>query len=224
MITSSTEFGLRLMKAVGAQVGVTYLSCPISGGYRDLCLMRELGVGKEELRERYPKEYRERVISPNERESHKFAQMVRKLPGREVVINPGELWVPEWTQADYLAFWEETIRSFCLELALAPGWEFSAGARFETTMALQTNLRIIDIRGRELTARSLQALDGRARDRLVAEGFERGVVDGYIPWINFEALDADPAKLSENIQAFSDIAVRHNDEVRKRQGEQDSDR
>lgn len=216
MITSSTEFGLRLMKAVGAQVGVTYLSCPISGGYRDLSLMRELGVSKQELRDRYLKEYRERVIGPNERESHKFAQMVRRLPGREVVINPGELFVPEWTQADYLAFWEETIRSFCLEMALAPGWELSPGSRFETSMALQTNLRIVDIRGRELSARSLQLIDARTRERLVQEGFERQTVDAYVPLIDFEALDADPARLSEHIQAFSDIAVRHNDEIRQR--------
>jgi hypothetical protein len=53
MITSGTEFGYKLMKAVGAQVGVTYLSAPISTGYRDLVLMRELGVDKSELRSRF---------------------------------------------------------------------------------------------------------------------------------------------------------------------------
>jgi hypothetical protein len=212
------------MKAVGAQLGVTYLSCPISGGYRDLTLMRRYGVTKQELRAQYPKEYRELVIGPNERESHKFAQMVRKLPGRDVVINPGELWVPEWTQADYLAFWEETIRSFALELALAPGWELSPGSRFETSMAVQSNLRIVDIRGRELTAASLQAIDARTRERLVREGFDRKLVDEYVPLIDFGVLDADPANLTENIQAFSDIAVRHNEQVRDRRNEGESDK
>jgi hypothetical protein len=210
------------MKAVGAQFGVTYLSCPISGGYRDLKLMRRHGVSKAELRERHPQEYRELVIGPNERESHKFAQMVRKLPGREVVVNPGELWVPEWTQADYLAFWEETIRSFCLEMALAPGWELSPGSRFETSMALQSNLKIVDIRGRELSAAGLQAIDARTRERLVREGFDRKMVDEYVPIIDFGSLDPDPAKLEESIQAFSDIATRHNEEVRRRAAEGDS--
>ena len=119
MITSGTEFGLKLMQVVGAQTGVTYLSAPISTGYRDLRLMRELGVGKGELREQFKDEYRERVTRPNEREAHKFAQMVRRLDGHRVVINPGELYVAEWSQADYMVFWEETIRSYCLEVALA---------------------------------------------------------------------------------------------------------
>jgi uncharacterized protein DUF4406 len=221
MITSATEFGLKLMKAVGAQVGVTYLSSPISTGYRDLHLMRELGVQKEELRERYPKEYRERVTGPNERESHKYAQMVRQLRGGRLVINPGELFVPEWTQTEYLAFWEETIRNYCLEMALAPAWEFSAGARFEATLALSTNLRISDVRGRELMPADLQAMDERARLRLAREGFARELVDRYVPWIDFVGVSADPIHLTDNVRAFSDIAVRHGQAVQDRQARDD---
>ena len=37
MAVSGTEFGLKLMQVVGAQVGVTYMSAAISTGYRDLC-------------------------------------------------------------------------------------------------------------------------------------------------------------------------------------------
>ncbi len=216
MITSGTEFGLKLMQVVGAQTGVTYLSAPISTGYRDLQLMQELGVSKDNLRERFAQEYRERVLGPNEREAHKFAQMVRRLDGRRVVINPGELYVAEWTQADYMAFWEETIRSYCLEVALAPGWEYSAGARYEASLALQTALRLIDIQGRELSARDLAAMDERARLRLAGEGFAVGLIEDYLPRIEFVALSADPANLSEGIQAFSDIAMRHNAEIRER--------
>ena len=136
MQISGAEFGLRLMKVVGAQQGVTYLSVPITTGYRDLHLMREFGVGKLELRERFPKEYRERVIGPNEREAQKYAQMVRQLGLGKLVVNPGDLYVPDWTQEDYLKFWEETIRSFALEMAVAPGWVYSAGSRFEVATCL----------------------------------------------------------------------------------------
>jgi len=205
------------MRAVGAQVGVTYLSAPISTGYRDLYLMRELGVSKAELRERFAKEYRARVIGPNEREAHKFAQMVRRLGDKGVVINPGELFVPEWTQADYLAFWEETIRSYCLEMVMAPGWEFSAGARFEAGLALQSNMKVSDVQGRELRARDLQAMDGRARAKLLGEGFALGLVDDYMPWVDFEALGADPANLANNIQALAD-SHRQSSDVRRELG------
>ena len=143
--------------------------------------------------------------------------MVRWLDGRRVVINPGELYVAEWTQADYMAFWEETIRSFCLEMALAPGWEYSAGARYETSLALQTALRLIDVQGRELDAQALQAMDARARRRLESEGFASDLVEEYMPRIEFVALSADPVNLSEGIRAFSDIVVRHNAEIRQRQ-------
>jgi hypothetical protein len=223
MITSGTEFGLKIMRAVGAQLGVTYLSAPISTGRRDLMLMQELGVGKEELRAKFPGEHRRRVIGPNEREVYKFAQMVRKLPGRGFVVNPGELYVPSWTQSDYIAFWEEIIRSFCLEMVLAPGWEYSAGARFEAGIALQTNLTICDVRGRELSARDLSAMDGRARSELLRQGLSPDVIEAYMPWVDFTSLDADPARLAEHIQQFSDIAVRHNEEALRRQRESEGD-
>ncbi len=207
------------MRAVGAQLGVTYLSAPISTGWRDLMLMKELGVTKEELRAKYPQEHRRRVIGPNEREVYKFAQMVRKLEGRGFVVNPGELYVPGWSQEDYIGFWEEIIRSFCLEIVLAPGWEFSAGARFEASLSLQTNLKVCDVRGRELSARELALMDGRARTKLLQHGFGPDAIEAYMPWIDFTALDADPARLGEYIQNFSDIAVRHNEEERARQDE-----
>jgi hypothetical protein len=219
MINSGTDFGLRLMRAVGAQVGVTYLSAPISTGYRDLSLMRELGVSKQELRERFATEYRTRVIAPNEREAYKFAQIVRRLPDKGLVVNPGELFVPGWGQSDYLAFWEETIRSYCLELALSPGWEYSAGARFEAGIALQTNMRIMDIQGRDLSPEELMEMDRRARARLAREGFDRNLVESYIPRVNFLSLSADPAHLNENIQALADSHQQSSD-VRRPQDDQ----
>ena len=78
-------------------------------------------------------------------------------------------------------------------------------------MALQTSLRVID-------------LDELTRARLVWDGFDRKVVDEYIPFIDFEALDSDPEKLPENIRALSDIAIRHNEEVRRRQDQESYDK
>jgi Domain of unknown function (DUF4406) len=216
---SSTEFGRRLMSSVGAQMGVTYLSAPISTGLRDVRLMRELGVSKQELRERFPSEYRKRVLEPNEREARKYAQMVRRLGGGDLVVCPGELYVPDWSQPDYWKFWEEVIRSFCLNMAVAPGWELSTGARLEVGIALQTMLRISDIRGNELGPRELQIIDARGRAGLLDEGFTPGEVSSYVPWIDFTRLSSDPGDFVDNIQAFTDIAVRHNDEVRRRSDE-----
>jgi hypothetical protein len=208
------------MRVVGAQKGITYLSAPISTGLRDLALMRKYGVTKQELRERYPREYRAGVIAPNERESHKYAVMVRKLEGDRIVLDPGELYVPEWTQPDYWAFWEEAIRGFAVEVALAPGWAFSTGARLEAKVALQTSLRIIDVKGRELSADDLQVMDARARAHMLRDGWSQAQIEEYIPWMDFTAAGFDRSDYDDNIRAFSDIAERHNTEVRERRGDE----
>ena len=218
MEIASTEFGRQLMQVVGAQVGVTYVSAPLTTGLRDIRLMREKGVSKAELRSRYPQEYRRLVVGPNEREAHKYAQMVRRLGDRELVISPGELYVAGWTQPEYWRFWEEVIRSFCLEVVAAPGWELSTGARMEVGLALQTMLKVSDIRGRELGAKELQIMDARARAQLLREGFTPAEVEAYVPWIDFGELSADPAEFGESVRALSDIAVRHNQEARERRG------
>lgn len=211
MQITGTEFGRRLMKVVGAQMGVTYLSVPITTGYRDLQLMRELGVSKQELRERFGREHRERVIGPNEREAEKYAQMVRRLGLGRLVINPGDLYVPDWTQADYLGFWEEAIRSFALEVVLAPGWVFSDGSRFEVGVCLQSMVPIMDLYGRQLTPQALMEMDRRARSQLLGEGFSHAQIASYMPWVDFVGKSMDAAHFSEGAGGFADIAARHND-------------
>jgi len=219
VINSKTEFGMKLMRVVGATTGVTYVSVPITTGYRGLVLMRELGATKDELRTLYPGQYTERVIGPNEREAQKFANMVRKSGKGGLVINPGDLYVPDWTQRDYMIFWEETIRSFGMEVVLAPGWEYSAGARYEATVSLQSMLKVSDLRGRELSPADLQRIDERARVKLASEGFDQSVVDVYMPWIDFSAASSDTADFGASVEGFSDIIVRHNFEARNRQHE-----
>jgi hypothetical protein len=216
MINSRTEFGISLLKVVGAQAGLTYLSAPITTGYRDLLLMREMQVGKQDLRERFPREFQQRVIIPNEREAHKYAQMVRRLDGRTVVINPGELFVPDWTQRDYMTFWEDTIRSFCMEVVLVPGWEYSTGARYEASVSLRTALKISDVQGRALSPANLNQIDARARVRLLDEGFPSEQIDIYMPPIDFVAVSSNPDDFDKNVSAFSDIIVRHNEDARRR--------
>ncbi len=206
MALAGTEFGLKLMHVVGAQMGVTYLSAAISTGYRDLSLMRELGVSKEELRQKYPLEYRERVIGPNEREAAKFAQMARELGRGRLVVNPAALTVPGWSQVDYMAFWEETIRTFSLEVILSPGWELSSGARREAAIALETGLKLLDIKGRELAAIDLMMVDTRMRSKLAAEGFVQAVIDSYVPVIDYEAIAPTFVDLTDQSQKLAQMA------------------
>jgi hypothetical protein len=218
---SKTEFGLNLMNAIGAQAGVTYLSAPITTGYRDISLMRELGVTKDALRTIFPTEFRDRVIRPNEREAHKYAQMVRRRSSNGgVVVNPGALFVPDWSQRDYMNFWEETIRSYCMEVVLAPGWEYSSGARYEAAISLQTMLKLSDVHGHALSAVQLQQIDRRARNQLLSEGYSAQEIEAYMPMIDFVAASADTDDFGQNIHAFSDIVVRHNRDAQTR-NEQD---
>lgn len=214
MAISATEFGMRLMEVVGAQVGVSYLSAPISTGYRDVKLMRELGLSKQALREQHPDTYRERVIAANSREASKYAQMARQLGRGKLVVNPAALSMPGWSQPDYMQFWEDTIRSYSLELIMAPGWELSSGARKEVVIALESMLPIFDITGRELSAADLMELDSLGRERLVKEGFDPALVGEYVPYINFEQVGHAPFSAVSTAQQLGDMAEQSRRHVR----------
>ena len=214
MAISGTEFGMRLMEVVGAQVGVTYFSAPISTGLRDITLMRELGVSKQGLREQFPERYRNEVITPNSREAAKYAMMARQLGRGRLVVNPGALFMPGWNQPDYMRLWEETIRSYSLELVMAPGWELSTGARQEVVIALESLLPVYDIKGRELLAGDLMELDRRGRARLLKAGFAPEMVAEYLPEIDFTQVEPRPFSHEQAAERLGHLAEQSRRHVR----------
>jgi hypothetical protein len=122
-----------------------------------------------------------------------------------------------------MTFWEETIRNFCMEVVLAPGWEYSAGARYEAAVSLQTMLKLLDVHGRDLSPVQMQMIDARARATLLAEGFTQEVIDSYMPFIDFVATSANPADFTQSVKGFADIIVRCNQDIQQRHQNTKSD-
>jgi hypothetical protein len=108
-----------------------------------------------------------------------------------------------------------------VEVALGPGWAFSTGARLEAKIALQTSLRLIDIRGRELGAEDLQIMDEKARAQMFSDGWTKAEIDDYIPFVDFLGASLDRSDYDQSVKAFSDISERHNRESRERRSESD---
>jgi hypothetical protein len=74
--------------------------------------------------------------------------------GQIPVINPGPLTVPSWGQPEYLAFWEELIRTRATEVRFNKNWEFSSACTFEFVAATNLDISTLDVDGKEITFRN----------------------------------------------------------------------
>lgn len=105
------------------------------------------------------------------------------------VITPAPFEVQEWGQPEYLAFWEELIRTRVRAVRFNRNWEFSNGCTFEFVVAQDAGVRTLDVAGKPLTPRAAAALIQEAikqfadfdttklqdhLKRLVAMGFRPG--------------------------------------------------
>ncbi len=93
------------------------------------------------------------VKKANERTARSFAASVRaKQSNGTIVINPAPLHIPDWKQPEYLAFWDELIRTFVKEVRFNENWEFSNGCTYEFAVALDQDITTLDSTGNDLSA------------------------------------------------------------------------
>src|SRR5262245_40225127 len=91
-----------------------YASSDLTTGLRFYRLLRESGArDPDDLRAKLGhEEYRRRLFEPNAAAAAEFAKSLRdRLGGKILVVSPAPLTVPEWTQDEYLEFFETLIRT-----------------------------------------------------------------------------------------------------------------
>jgi hypothetical protein len=145
-----------------------YASSELTSGRRVQALLRELGLkNSRELKERLgAAQYLARVLAPNVENGMAFARRLHhSLGGNQLVVTPAPFVAPDWTQPEYLGFWETIIRTCVKALYFNDGWELSDGCTFEFLVAADAGLPAFDARGALL---DLEGAAGRI-ERAIAD-------------------------------------------------------
>jgi hypothetical protein len=160
-----------------------YCSSELTTGLRLYESLREHGLKTaSELKKKMGQTWFDaHIFQANIRSAKEFAKLVRaNLGNGAMVITPAPFTAPEWSQAEYLAFWETLIRTRVEAVWFNQNWEFSNGCTFEFAVALDHGVPTFDHLGSPLKRRqAIQSMES-AIDLLVAENF-------------------DPSKLRENL-------------------------
>jgi hypothetical protein len=160
-----------------------YASTELTTGRRAQALLRELGGQRSsELRERLGvSEYQTRLWNPNVEGAMSFArQLHHSLGGNQIVITPAPFAAPGWNQSEYLAFWENLIRTRIKAVYFNDGWEFSNGCAFEFAVAQDAGLPTFNaacqpLTTRESIARLSAAIDSLQREHIDSDGLARNL-------------------------------------------------
>jgi hypothetical protein len=164
-----------------------YASSELTTGWRAFELLDRYDVDTPQELPPLPdgEPHRERLLDRNVDEAERFARRVREVLAGEPVITPAPFMAPGWTQAEYLAFWEELIRTRVKAVWLNDAWEYSNGCTFEFAAAHRAGVPTFDARGEPLPLeRGIARVEGALRS-LEA----RGHSPGRLPK-NLEALKA----------------------------------
>lgn len=164
----TNEHLIQAYKSAGADNGVTYLSTPITSGPRFFSLCQELSISPVEFILREPERWRTEVLRANISAAHEIANRLRSQVSPRIVIDPSWMFVEGWDQFDYNSFWLKLIGTFDTVMALAPGWEYSVGARGEVAKALTLGLSVVDADGEELSLPKLENAADKAQKHLLA--------------------------------------------------------
>lgn len=120
-----------------------YVSTPITSGRQllqsSLVLGEQYAYGSPKYWEIIQKE----VIPINCSKGNAFAEKVRIQTDR-VVIDPSMFFHCEWTQEDYLFFWQQVIEKYVQEIWFNEYWYFSSGCVFEYSIALGAGISCKD--------------------------------------------------------------------------------
>jgi hypothetical protein len=130
-----------------------YCSSELTSGLRTYEELRKRGLKsapelKKELGDAW---YQKNIWEANVQAANKFAASVlHEQTDGTAVITPAPFWVPDWDQPEYLAFWEELIRTRVKAVRFNRNWEFSNGCTFEFVVALDAGIRTLDSDGNAL--------------------------------------------------------------------------
>jgi hypothetical protein len=151
-----------------------YHSSELTTGKRLNALLRTHGVReRRELKAKLGEEaFRRQVWDPNVAEANAFARELHHRLGGEIVLTPAPFVSPDWTQPEFLAFWETVIRTRCKAVYFSEDWEYSSGCVFEFAVALDAGLPTFCAGGQELSREEGSSRIAAAISELEAEGLD----------------------------------------------------
>ena len=152
-----------------------YASTELTTGLRLYSAMRECGVQTvAELKQIKGKDwYTANIWDANVKAGSEFASRVRaNLGGKFMVITPGPFSAPDWTQAEYLAFWEQLVRTRISSAWFNLNWQYSNGCTFEFAVAVDAGVPVFDYDGHAVDTRQGAQLVDAAIQSLVKDGFD----------------------------------------------------
>jgi hypothetical protein len=154
---------------------VIYASSELTSGRRLYELLREHGCKTaDELKEKLGNAwYKENVLTANVNSAVRFAETIRgKFHDNTLVITPAPFTAAGWSQAEYLAFWEELLRTRVKTVWFNSDWQFSNGCTFEFVVAEDAGLLTFDHQGFPLGRKAGIALIEGAIHALAAQGLD----------------------------------------------------
>jgi hypothetical protein len=153
-----------------------YGSSEVTSGYRMFEAMRENKVrASAELEKNFADAYKS-VRKMNADSARDFAEELKA--NGSPVINPVPLGIPGWGQPEYLAFWEEIIRTRVKEVYFNDKWEFSNGCTYEFAVAVDAGKPTLDVKGNRLSAEKAVGLIQVAIDDL--KGFDTTKLEKHL--------------------------------------------
>jgi hypothetical protein len=124
-----------------------YCSSELTSGWNLFAAMHANGVkSRKELEAKLGDDWvRKQVLDVNSKSANDFATRVRdRQTDGTPVITPAPLDVPGWGQPEYLAFWEELLRTRVETVRFNINWEYSNGCTFEFAVASGTGVETLD--------------------------------------------------------------------------------
>ena len=149
-----------------------YASSEFTSGWRfyELCRKKDVKT-RDALQEIIAKAgYEEQVLLPNRKEGKEFARILEKRE-RKKVLAPNPFSAPDWSQHEYLGFWEEVIGQKCSAVFFNYRWEYSNGCVQEYLAGVKADLPLFDREGSRLELSKARSMLATAIETLEKEGF-----------------------------------------------------
>jgi hypothetical protein len=154
-----------------------YCSTELTSGLSVYEAMRRHNVRTLDELDTKDKNIYKNVKRANEQAAKSFSASVRATQNNgTIVINPAPLFMSDWGQPEYLAFWDELIRTCVKEIRFNKDWQFSNGCTYEFTVALdEGGIVALDSDGNSL-----------APDKAISD------VEAAVRWLEAQGLSEEP--------------------------------
>lgn len=162
---------LSLLDCVILDREAVYASSEFTTGKRFYELCRQHGVhSAEELKQRLGEQYPAQLLESNKEAGIAFSRQIRSF-GHNLVLTPNPFFASQWSQREYLGFWEQVIQRKCHQVFYNEEWQFSNGCTFEYLVGVRIGLPLFDHDNNPLTVGLAKDMVGDAIVELEKDGF-----------------------------------------------------